>query len=152
MQKRTWKNYVQPFRGFRRIALAALGVFMLGVVVLAIHIYVVTRPRVDADTRVMVRIDLGQDIGQADADRITAWLYRQKGVDHVLVNPASDIAIFTFAPLSNDANRIVGDLQVQIGYKEGRRYLPSEKEMQGGCPVATTSASYKVARFIQKLF
>ena len=57
MQKRTWK----------RIALAALGVFVLGVGVLAIHIYVVTRPRVDADTRVMVRIDLRQDIGQADA-------------------------------------------------------------------------------------
>ncbi|WP_431215581.1 hypothetical protein ACQ86N_13390 [Puia sp. P3] len=69
MKKRTWK----------RIALAALGVFVLGVVVLAVHIYVVTRPRVDSDTRVMVRIDLRKDIGQAEADTITAWLYQQKG-------------------------------------------------------------------------
>ena len=142
MQKRTWK----------RIALAVLGVFVLGVVVLAIHIYVVTRPRVDADTRVMVRIDLRQDIGQADADRITAWLYQQRGVDHVLVNPQSDIAIFTFAPVVNDANRIVGDFRAQTSYKQARRYMPTEKEMQGGCPVAATSVAYKVSRFIQKLF
>jgi len=125
MQKRTWK----------RIALAALGVFVLGVGVLAIHIYVVTRPRVDADTRVMVRIDLRQDIGQADADRITAWLYQQKGVDHVLVDPRSDMAVFTFAPVSNDANRIVGDFSAQTSYRRALRYMPSKKEMQGSCPV-----------------
>jgi hypothetical protein len=125
MQKRTW----------RRIALAALGLFMLGMIVLAIHIYVVTRPRVDTNTRVMVRIDLGQDIGQADADRITAWLYQQKGVDHVLVSPQSDIAIFTFAPVMNNANRIVGDLRAQTSYRRALRYMPSKKEMQGSCPV-----------------
>lgn len=125
MQKRTWK----------RIALVVPAVFVLGVVVLAIHIYVVTRPRVDAGTRVMVRIDLGQDIGQADADRITAWLYRQKGVDHVLVDPRSDMAVFTFAPVSNDANRIVGDLRAQTSYRRALRYMPSKKEMQAGCPV-----------------
>jgi hypothetical protein len=142
MQKRKW----------RRIALAALGVFVLGAVVLAIHIYVVTRPRVDANTRVMVRIDLGQDIGQADADAITAWLFQQKGVDHVLVSPQSDIAIFTFAPVSNDANRIVNDFRVQTAYKKSVRNMPSEKEMQGGCPVAATSLTYKVYRFIQHVF
>ncbi|WP_431215582.1 hypothetical protein ACQ86N_13395 [Puia sp. P3] len=52
----------------------------------------------------------------------------------------------------NDANRIVGDFCAQTDCKQARRYLPSEKEMQGGCPVATTSATYKVARFIQHLF
>jgi len=141
MQKRTWK----------RIALTVLGVFVLGVIVLAVHIYVVTRPRVDASTRVMVRIDIKQDIDQTDADKITAWLYRQKGVDHVLVNPQSDIAIFSFAPVRNTANRIVADLKREMPYTV-QRNIPTPEEMKGGCPVAKTSLSYKVYAFIKNIF
>ena len=128
MQKRKWK----------RIALTILSVMVLGVVVLAVHIYVVTRPRVDATTRILARIDIKQDIDQADAEKITAWLYRQKGVDHVMVNPQTDIAIFSFAPLQNDADRIVADFTRQMPYK-ALRYKPSAEEMKSGCPVAANS-------------
>ena len=141
MQKRKWK----------RIALSVAGVFVLGVIVLAVHIYVVTRPRVDASTRIMARIDIKQDIDQADADKITAWLYRQKGVDHVLVNPQSDIAIFSFAPVQNNANLIVADFKREMTYK-AERNIPTAEEMKGGCPVAKTSATYKVYTFIKNIF
>lgn len=141
MQKRTWK----------RIALTVLTVFVLGVIVLAIHIYVVTRPRVDASTRIMARIDIKQDIDQTDADKITAWLYRQKGVDHVLVNPQSDIVIFSFAPVQNNANRIVADFKREMPYR-AERNIPTAEEMKGGCPVAKTSVSYKVYAFIKSIF
>jgi hypothetical protein len=124
MQKRTWK----------RIALTVPGVFILGVIVLAIHIYTVTRPRVDASTRIMARIDIKQDISAADADKITAWLYQQKGVDHVLVNPRSDIAIFSYAPVQNNATAIVNRFKKEMSYKADR-YLPSADEMSSGCPV-----------------
>jgi hypothetical protein len=141
MQKRKWK----------RIALAVSRVFVVGVIVLAVHIYVVTRPRVDASTRIMARIDIKQDIDQADADKITAWLYRQKGVDHVLVNPQSDIAIFSFAPVQNNANRIVAGFKREMPYK-AERNIPTAEEMKGGCPVAKTSVSYKVYAFIKNIF
>ena len=141
MQKRKWK----------RIALTVLGIFVLGVIVLAVHIYVVTRPRVDASTRIMARIDIKQDIDQTDADKITAWLYRQKGVDHVLVNPQSDIVIFSFAPVQNDANRIVAGFKKEMPYR-AERYMPTAEEMKGGCPVAKTSVSYKVYAFIKNIF
>jgi len=141
MQKRTWK----------RIALAVLGVFVLGVIVLAVHIYAVTRPRVDASTRIMARIDIKQDIDQTDADKITAWLYSRKGVDHVLVNPQSDIVIFSFAPVQNNANRIVADFKREMPYR-AERYTPTAEEMKGGCPVAKTSVSYKVYAFIKNIF
>jgi len=98
-------------RTVKRIALSVLSVVVLLAAILAVHIYVVTRPTVDASTRIMARIDIRQEIGLADADKITAWLYRQKGVDHVLVNPQSDIVIFTFAPLQNSADRIVQDFK-----------------------------------------
>lgn len=134
------------------MALIVLSVFVSGVIVLAVHIYVVTRPRVDAGTRILARIDIKQDIDQADADKITAWLYRQKGVDHVLVNPQSDIAVFSFAPVRNNAERIVADFKKEMPYTAAQRYKPSAEEMKNGCPVAATSVTYKVYSLIKRIF
>src|SRR5882762_3035027 len=94
-------------RFWKRIALGALSVFGFLVIVLCVHIYVVTRPGpIDAYTRAMARIDIRQPMTQADADKITAWLYREKGVDRVLVNPRTNIAIFTFFPIKTTANQV----------------------------------------------
>src|ERR1700760_3790104 len=101
MKKRKWK----------RIVLTSAAVFVGLVVILAVHIWWVTRPRVDASTRVLARIDLHQAVGQGDADRMQAWLYQQKGVKYVLINQKAEIALFSFAPLENDGNRIVRDFR-----------------------------------------
>ena|SRR5579871_2843021 len=142
MQKRTWK----------RIALGVLSVFLVGVVVLAVHIWWVMKPRPDATSRVMERIDLHRPIGKAEAGAITAWLYQQKGVDHVLVNPNAAIVIFTFAPLQNDGNRIAADFRHSLAYPSAQRIQPSEEEMASGCPVATTSFAFKAYNFVKHLF
>jgi len=140
MKKRIWK----------RIALGTLSIFGLLVIVLCVHIYVVTRPKpMDAHTRAMARIDIRQPITQADADKITAWLYQQKGIDRVLVNPQSDIAVFTFFPVQTTANRIVGDFKASLPYK-AERFIPSADAMKNGCPVASTS--YKVYSFFKHIF
>jgi len=127
-------------------------VFFFLIVVLAIHIAVVTRPRIDATTRVMARIDINQPMSKADADKATNWLYRQKGVDHVLCNPSTKIAIFTFSPLAANADDIANRFRIVLQYPFARRYIPTEKEMQGGCPVATTSFTYKAYMFFKHLF
>jgi hypothetical protein len=142
MQKRIWK----------RIALGVLSVLGVLIIVLCVHIYMVTRPKpMDANTRAMARIDIKQAITQTDADAITAWLYKQKGVDHVLVNPESDIAVFTFFPLKTTASQVVGDFRAQMPYK-AERYVPSAEEMKTGCPVASTSATYRVYSFFKHIF
>jgi hypothetical protein len=123
MAKRKWK----------KIVFWAAGVFAGLVVILVVHIWWVTRPHLDAGTRVMARIDLHQRIGQGDADRIKAWLYQQQGVKYVLVNPASAIAVFSFAPLENDGNRIVSEFKVQLGYERAARYVAAAGRA-GGCP------------------
>ncbi len=123
MTKRNWK----------RIALIVLSVFGAGVVVLIVHIYMVSRPpHIDANTRVMARIDVRQDMNAQDAQKISDWLYRQKGVDHVLVNPASHIAVFTFAPMLNSADKIVQDFKADLPYK-AERFLPPSRG-KGSCP------------------
>ena len=59
---------------------------LLIVVLLFVHIYWVYRPAPDASTEAMARIDIKQAITQDQANKITAWMVHQKGVDHVLVN------------------------------------------------------------------
>jgi hypothetical protein len=112
----------------------------------------VTRPKIDASTRVMARIDLHQTITNEQAGLITSWLYKQKGVDHVMVNDQASIAIFTYAPIQADANKITADLASNFNYPDARRYVPSEKELNGGCPVASGSMMYKVSKAMQNLF
>ena len=142
MQKRTWK----------KIALTATAVVVFGTVVLAVHIWWVMRPRIDATTRIMARIDIRQPIQKADADRITAWLYQQKGVDHVLVNPQTEIAIFTYAPVKNNGDVIAQEFRQDLHYPHATRNKPTESEMAMGCPVAGASLAYKVYKFMNQIF
>ena len=136
----------------KKIVLGIVGVFLFLVLVLGIHIYIVTRPKApDEHTRIMARIDIKQPLTQTDADRITNWLFQQKGIDHVLVNPKTAIVVFTFFPIKTSGNQIVKDFKSAFSYKADR-YIPTEAEMQGGCPVASTSSTYKIVRFIKHIF
>jgi hypothetical protein len=118
----------------KRIVLWTASLFALLVLALSIHIYIVTHPGpMDAHTRAMARIDIQQPVTQADADRITAWLYQQKGVDRVLVNPGAAIVVFTFFPLKTTAGRIVSDFTADLPYK-ARRFMPSAAGLQSSCP------------------
>jgi len=128
------------------------GVLSFLVVVLAVHIYLVTRPKAPTEhTVAMARIDLKQTIDQRDADQINEWLSQQKGVDHVLCNPESAVVVFTFRPFRTSANRLVSDFKTHFHYK-AERYIPTREEMQNGCPVANTSLTYKVYQFFQRIF
>ncbi len=142
MQKRTLK----------RIALSVLSVFVLLIVVLCVHVYMVIRPRVDASTRIMARIDIKQPIDQNDVNKITTWLYQQKGVDHVVVYPQSETAIFTYAPVQNDANRIAQDFKAALPYGKAERYMPSERELKSGCPVGPGSFAYTLYTTVKNIF
>lgn len=126
--------------------------FLILTIILIVHIYLVTKPGVDASTRIMARIDVNQPISQVEANNITAWLYQQNGVDHVMCNPQSAIAIFTYSPLKANANNIALSFRSALDYPDSRRYIPSEKEMQSSCPVASSSFLYKAAVAIKKIF
>lgn len=121
-------------------------------IVLAVHIYVVTRPGVSAGSRGMARIDLHQLINQADANRITSWLYRQRGVDHVLVSARSGIAVFTYSPLAADVGRIASGFKDSLSYPRAIRYLPSAGEMQRSCPLRATPVTNSIYQFLKRIF
>lgn len=122
---------------FKKILIGTGATLGILIVVLCVHIYLVTRPKApDANTRIMARIDFKQDITTDDAEKIKTWLYAQPGVSHVVCNPESNIAVFTYAPVQTNANAIVGRMNSELPYK-GDRFMPSEEDMKKGCPVAS---------------
>lgn len=135
----------------KKIAIWTLSITLFLVLVTAFHIWWVYRPKAPGtDTKVMARIDLKQSISKIDAGKISAWLYRQQGIDHVLVNPDTRIVVFTFYPIKASGNDIVNRFNVQMPYK-GTRFIPSAKELAGSCPVAGSSFYYKVYKFIDHI-
>ncbi len=135
----------------KKILLWSGAVFSVLVIVLSVHIYLVTRPKApDAFTRIMARIDIKKQISESDAQKITAWMYQQKGIDHVLCNPESDILVFTYSPLQTNANKVLADLKAGLQLP-AERVVPTEEEMKSGCPVTTGSISYKAYSFIKKI-
>lgn len=137
-------------RKAKKILKVCAAVTSILVITLAIHIYMVTRPKANEKTIVLARVDITSDINEAEASKITDWLYRQKGVDHVFCNPESNIAVFTYYPLTADANQIADRLSKTFGYT-AKRYLPSEQEMAAGCPAFAKSWSSRIALIVKNV-
>jgi uncharacterized membrane protein YvbJ len=135
----------------RKIILISLSALAFLFIILCIHIYVMMKPHpASATTLAMARIDFKQNINQADADKITAWLYSHQGVQHVLCNQKTNIAVFTFYPAKVSADKLTGSLSSSLNYK-AVRYMPTEEEMMKGCPVANSSFTYKVYDVMKKI-
>ncbi len=134
----------------KKILLYGAATFLFLVFVLAVHIYFVYRPAPDANTRVMARIDIKQQLNQDDANKITAWLYHQKGVDHVLVNPQTSIVIFTFYPVKTSGDQIVNNFKANFPFR-AERIVPNAANLKSSCPVAASSYTYKVYKLITKI-
>jgi hypothetical protein len=103
--------------------------------------------------REMARFDVHQPITKDDATAITAWLYKEKGVDHVMVNTTTQKVIFTYFPYQNSAQQIAKDFKAALPYNADQ-FFPTEEQMMasGGCPVAAVNFSLKVQRFFKHIF
>jgi len=138
-------------RTVKRIVLGTIACVFVLFLVLCVHIYIVMKPQApDAHTVAMARIDFKQPISPTDADKISGWLYQQTGVSHVLCNPATNIAVFTFYPVKANADDITNRLASSLHYN-AKRFVPSAKDMAGGCPVASTSFTYRIYDCMSKI-
>lgn len=137
----------------KRILIGAGGVCLLLVAVLVVHIYIALRPmKITPGLRELARIDVYQPMTADDASAITAWLYKEKGVDHVLVNPGTRRVIFSYFPYQNSAQQITKDFKASLSYKADQ-CMPTEDQMaSGGCPVGAVNFSLKVQRIFRHIF
>lgn len=135
----------------KKILSYSLAVFAALVVILAVHIYMVTRPgKADNKTVALARLDFKQDITEADAANIGAWLSKQPGVERYSCNTRNRIMVFSFRPAIVSADGIATYIQCKLNYKVVR-YMPSAAELKSGCPVAATSFTYKAYNFFSHI-
>lgn len=134
-----------------KIVLYSISTVLFLFMVIAVHIYFVYRPTAPtAYTRIMARIDIKQPITQQDANNITSWMVHQKGIDHVKVNPDSKIVIFTFFPIKTTGNQVVDNFKHAFNLK-AERFMPTAQQLQGSCPMAGSSYTYKIYKIMAKL-
>lgn len=136
-------------RTIKRTLLWSVSLFTFLVLVLAVHIYVVTRPKVISPySKTMVRIDLHQPIDQAQADNMRFWFNRQKGVVDSYVSVKSDKALFLFFTTQNTGNKVVADFKTQFHFDNAQRFLPAASDYEKSCPVAGVS---EITKFFQHI-
>jgi hypothetical protein len=137
-------------RAIRNILFYTFSTVLFLVLALVVHIYMVYRPKITPNTRVMARIDIKQPINHDDANRISAFMAHEKGVDHCLVNTQTSIVVFTFAPVKNSGDQIVRDFKANFNYK-AERFMPSAETLKHSCPVAASSFTYKIYKAISEI-
>jgi len=137
-------------RAIKKVLLYTLSTLLFLVFALVIHVYLVYRPKITPNTRVMARIDVKQSLSGDDANKISAFMAHEKGVDHYLVNPETQIVVFTFAPIKNTGDQIVNDFKAHFNYK-AERFMPSTENLKHSCPVAASSFGYKIYKLISQI-
>ncbi len=136
----------------KKIVLWTFASLLVLFVVVCAHIYIVMKPKAPGPNAVaLARIDFKQNISATDANLIAGWLYSQEGVAHVVCNPASKTAVFSFHPATANASDITNSLAANLHYN-ATRFIPSAQDMASSCPVAGTSFTYKVYDMMSKIF
>lgn len=135
----------------KRALIGCTALFILLSMVLFVHIYMVTRPKVaDEHTKAMARIDIRNKISTADADKMAAWLNKQNGVDHVMCNAANQLVVFTFFPSKTNAHQVTENFKTQFQLN-AVRYQPTKEELLKGCPISNKTSN-KVYQFFKETF
>lgn len=135
----------------KRILIGSSALFVLLSIVLAVHIYIVTRPKVaNEHTKAMARIDIKNKITTSEAATITAWLNKQEGIDHVMCNASNQLVVFTFFPSRVNADQLTEQFKTQFSLNAAR-YKPTEEELLKGCPVSNKTTN-KLYQFFKETF
>lgn len=136
----------------KKVVVYTISIAAILSIVLAMHIYLVTRPKApDEHTKIMARIDLQDHVPNEDSPKISAWLNQQQGIDHALFNPESNIIIFTFYPVKTSADKILQNFKSFFNYK-AERIVATANDLKNGCPVASNSPTYKAVKFLKHIF
>ncbi|MFY7900732.1 MAG: hypothetical protein ACOVNY_11155 [Chitinophagaceae bacterium] len=130
------------------LTVSGVTIFLL-IIVIAVHVYMVMQPKhVDNAQLTMARIDFKQPIAAADSAIVTQWLYQQKGVEYVLCNPTTNIAVIGFYPSQVNATKLVSKLTASLLY-QATRYVPTQEQLNSGCPIIVESVGNKLYNYIK---
>jgi hypothetical protein len=100
---------------------------------LVIHIAMVT-PKANKYTYQLSRIDFKQQVDEAGAAKIRAFVAGLPGVKSTYFNPESNTLVYTYLiSAQNSAN--VYDRLMESGHYKAERYIVDNSSIQNGCPI-----------------
>jgi hypothetical protein len=127
-----------------KIALfSVLGLAFLFFAVLIIHIAVMVKGRAPLAnaTIQMARADFKEPVDSLSAVRIQENIKKLKGVESTYFNAKDYIVVYTYDNRVNTAQGIYDQAIGNAGFSSAR-YLVSDKDLAGGCPVMNSNSFY----------
>ena len=134
--------------------IGALTTFTLLSLILAIHIYDVTRDRqVPHNANLELgRIDFTVSMDSVQAKEIKSQTYRIHGVKHVYFNHTDNIMVYGFNSDLTNATHVYDQLKEQVAF-EGELYRVTEEQMASSCPVIDKSSiTGRMGKAFESLF
>jgi hypothetical protein len=122
-------------------------------VILFTHVYMVThKPKTDADSRQLSRIDFKQPIDSIEANKIRNFVAGISGVDNAYFNVSQGTLVYTYNSNKQSSGHVYHALQ-QFGHYKTQKYIVNTETSSMGCPAMgdKTSIKARVTAFIAKL-
>jgi hypothetical protein len=112
-------------------------------VVLFTHIFIVThKPKTDADTRQLSRIDFKQPLDSMEAGRIRDFVAGMDGVENAYFNLSQGTLVFIYTTNKQSSENIYNELK-QFKHYKAEKYSVNEDAASMGCPAMGPPDSFK---------
>lgn len=118
-----------------KIGAWTFGVLFALFIVLAVHIYSVTKPvYYDNNDLQLARIDFRQDLDAAEASKVRSFVMAMPGVQNVMFNEHDRTLVYGYTLGQQTSENVFTSLMRSGDYK-AVRFIPTEEQMASGCPM-----------------
>ncbi|MBW3468440.1 heavy-metal-associated domain-containing protein [Arthrospiribacter ruber] len=137
----------------KRILLGAIFLMLFLIGTLAVHIYMVTKPKSGAiPSLTMSRFDFPSSLEETTGESIKEFLKNQEGIKDVRVNFSNGHVICLYDRQKHSPHDLVLAINNEL-MQEASLYQPSDEMLAQSCPaIDKNSLTYKLGAFFQKSF
>jgi hypothetical protein len=138
---------------WKKLIIGVIGIFALLVLVLAVHIYQVSRPKEGGIPSIALsRIDFPQGIDSLEAVSIQTHFSKLEGIRDFRINATSGHVVCLYDNKIWQASDLVDKINFNFSLS-AELYRPPAAMLTQSCPVIDKSSlTYKLGTFFQKSF
>jgi hypothetical protein len=138
---------------WKKLVMGIIGIFAFLIVILAVHIYQVTRPKEGTIPSIALsRIDFSQSIDSLKSASIKTDFSKLEGINDLRINAESGHIIFLYNTKIWQATDLVEKINFNYSLS-AELYKPSAEMLAQSCPaIDKNSLTYKLGSFFQKSF
>ncbi|MCT4561651.1 MAG: hypothetical protein N4A41_09760 [Crocinitomicaceae bacterium] len=139
-------------RIIKKILLWGSGIFLLLVVVLFVHIWMVTgNKKQDQRKRQLARIDILQPVDSLQVSTLRNCISAQEGVRTTLYTANENALIYEFDPTNQSSDKVLEKASSETGLAL-KKFMISKEQSMEGCPVMDKSSfSYRLGKFFENV-